>query len=89
MKTHNQFIQSRRQIEQFAQQIYNGVLRSSGTSYVHRNCGRIQGHDDQQFITGVIDRLKNLFPGCIVEYVETKSVVDGNVLERVYRVDWS
>lgn len=41
------------------------------------------------FLTRILERLKVLFPDSDIEYIETKSAINGNVIERAVKIDWS
>jgi hypothetical protein len=41
------------------------------------------------YIDRLMYRLKELFPNSKVDYIESKSAINGNVIERAVRIDWS
>ena len=76
-------------------EIYQYVVDSSKhtTSYTHR-LRRIESHYSAGFnitvcVTRMCDRLQELFPGCTIDYIESKSAINGNIIERAVRIDWS
>jgi hypothetical protein len=81
--------------EQHLPEIYKYVIEASKhtTSYTHKlrhfQYHHSAGFDNTVYVTRTCDRLKELFPGCIIEYIESKSAINGNVIERAVRIDWS
>jgi len=74
--------------------IYRAVVGSSKhtTSYTHNL--RIQhqqsmGFNISIYLDRLVYRLKELFPGSTVEYIESKSAINGTIIERAVRIDWS
>jgi hypothetical protein len=81
-------------VEQSLPEIYQHVLQASKTttSYTHHLRARWQspqGFDMLVCVTRLCDRLKELFPNSKVDYIESKSAINGNIIERAVRIDWS
>jgi hypothetical protein len=81
-------------VEQYLPSIYRDVLQSSKTT---TNCTyklRIQqwgaqGFSKPDYIDRLMYRLKELFPNSKVDYIESKSAINGNIIEQAVRIDWS
>lgn len=81
-------------VEQSLPEIYRDVLQASRTTTSYTHHLRIQfvgaqGFSMPDYIDRLMYRLKELFPNSKVDYIESKSAINGNVIERAVRIDWS
>lgn len=92
-----ELIENYKLAERHLPEIYRAVVGSSihTTSYTHNLLGYVQQHQHSIgfiisiYLDRVVYRLKELFPGSTVEYIESKSAINGTVIERAVRIDWS
>jgi hypothetical protein len=97
MKNLPELVENYKWVEQYLPEIYRHVVGASKTqtAYTYDLLRRInQHHQSMGFnmsihIDRLVHRLKELFPGCAIEYIESKSAINGNVIERAVRIDWS
>lgn len=93
-KTAPELIETYKRVEQSLPEIYRDVLQASKrtNNYLHhlriRQWGE-QGFSMSDYIDRLMYRLKELFPDSTIEYIETKSTINGNVIERAVKIDWS
>jgi len=93
-KTAPELIENYKWVERYLPEIYRDVLQASKTT---TNCTyrlRIQeaggiGFSMTIYIDRLMYRLKELFPNSKVDYIESKSAINGNIIERAVRIDWS
>lgn len=93
-KSAPELVRNHQWAEESLPEIYRNVLQASKTmtSYTHHLRARlygIQGFNMNEYVGQLCDRLKQLFPDSMIDYVETKSSINGNVIERAVRIDWS
>jgi hypothetical protein len=90
MKNAPELVENYKLADRYISEIYNAVVRASKhtTSYTH-NLLQWRMEFNSVHIDRVVYRLRELFPGCIIEYIESKSAINGNIIERAVRIDWS
>jgi len=93
-KSAPELVRNHQWAEESLPEIYRNVLQASKTmtSYTHHLRARWQpdkAFDTSVYVGHLCDRLKQLFPDSMIDYVETKSSINGNVIERAVRIDWS
>jgi hypothetical protein len=93
-KSAPELIENYKWVEQSLPEIYRDVLQASRTttSYLHHlriQQWGAQGFSKPDYIDRLMYRLKQLFPDSIIEYIETKSAINGNVIECAVKIDWS
>jgi hypothetical protein len=90
MKNASELVETYKWVERHLLEIYRTVVNSSKhtTSYTH-NLLQWRMEFNSIHSDRLVYRLKELFPGCTVDYIESKSAINGNVIERAVRIDWS
>jgi hypothetical protein len=93
-KSAPELVRNHQWAEESLPEIYWYVLEASKTmtSYTHylrSHLVDIKGFNMNEYVGHLCDRLKQLFPDSMIDYVETKSSINGNVIERTIRIDWS
>ena len=96
MKNAPELVENYKWVEQYLPEIYRYVIGASKTqtSYTYdlRRINQYQqsmGFNMTIYNDRLMHRLKELFPGCSIEYIESKSAINGNIIERAVRIDWS
>ena len=92
-----ELIENYKWADHYLPEIYKAVVGSSKhtTSYTHNLLRYVQQHQHSIgfnisiYLDRVVYRLKELFPGSTVEYIESKSAINGTIIERAVRIDWS
>ena len=92
--TAKRLVENRKFADQELATIYYQVYMASTTrtSYKHKVTGNNNDKvefDRVIFMSELMSRLHKTFPGCNIDYMETKSPVDGIILERAILIDWS
>jgi hypothetical protein len=87
-------IENYKLVERHLSEIYRAVVGSSShtTSYTHNLRNQYSNSSESNmtiFLDRLVYRLKELFPGSTVEYIESKSAINGTIIERAVRIDWS
>ena len=96
MKNAPELVENYKLADRYISEIYRYVIGASKTqtSYTY-NLRHLQQYDRSMgfnmsiHIDRLVYHLKEVFPGCTVEYIESKSAINGNVIERAVRIDWS
>jgi hypothetical protein len=90
-----ELMENYKRVEQSLPEIYQHVLQASRTttSYTYhlriQRWGAHEGISMPAYIDRLMYRLKELFPNSKVDYIESKSAINGNIIERAVRIDWS
>ena len=93
-KTAPELIENYKWVEQSLPEIYRDVLQASKSTnnYLHHlriQQAGAQGFSMPDYIDRLMDRLKQLFPDSPIQSLGTKSAINGNVIERAVKIDWS
>jgi hypothetical protein len=96
MKNAPDLVENYKWVEKCLPDIYRQVIGASNTqtAYTYDLRQTIHHQNNMGFNMSIYNdrlmhRLKELFPGCTIEYIESKSAINGNIIERAVRIDWS
>lgn len=94
MKNAPELVENYKLVEHYLPDIYRQVVGASKsqaeTSYTYDLRQTIRQVNNMSiYADRLVYRLKELFPGCTIDYIESKSAINGNIIERAVRIDWS